>query len=158
MNAMNEPISWDAPDGYAVVGALSYHRNREEDRRWVFRYAKINGLFTFHGRQNLRLTDYDKPMIRQCWFGFILTSFTSWYDNGKEDRRWNFRCSSVRPKRAVSCKWTSYLNDWDDVLDYHAPADYVITGVRSYHHNQHGDRRFSFKVCKIINSPVRRRT
>ena len=146
---MDKPISWTTPDGYAVVGAYSYHSNRAEDRRWSFRYAKIYGLSTFSGRQSLGVTDYDKPMFRQCRYGYILTSFNSWHDNGKEDRRWNFRCSSVRPKRLGSCRWTSYLNDFDQVLDYHAPADYVITGVRSYHDNRREDRRFKFKVCKI---------
>ncbi|XP_062521567.1 hemagglutinin/amebocyte aggregation factor-like [Corticium candelabrum] len=150
VNYWDAPLAWDAPIGYAVVGTFSYHDNGREDRRWGFRYAKINKRAYYDGLQKLHVTNYDNYMWRECYHGYMMTSFTSWHSNYREDRQWVFRCARVPRSSLSDCHWTKEVNDYDRRLDYRTPADYVLAGVRSYHHNGKEDRRFLFKICKLV--------
>ncbi|XP_062610558.1 uncharacterized protein LOC134272331 isoform X1 [Saccostrea cucullata] len=47
------------------------------------------------------------------------------------------------------CLWSDYVNNFDQEFTY-APESYVISGVSSYHQNAQEDRRFKFKVCKLL--------
>ncbi len=44
---------------------------------------------------------------------------------------------------------TGWLNDFDRVLDYQLPSDYVMVGFHSYHDNGKEDRRFDFYYRRI---------
>jgi hypothetical protein len=42
VNNFDRPINWTCPDGCVIVGMYSYHQNRQEDRRWRWRYRRIS--------------------------------------------------------------------------------------------------------------------
>merc|ERR1719239_1636274 len=55
------------------------------------------------------------------------------------------------PKRMsrTNCKWTGYVNSWDDRLKWYAPGKAVIVGAESYHDNGKEDRRWKFYYCEL---------
>jgi len=55
------------------------------------------------------------------------------------------------PKRMsrTNCRWTGYVNSWDDRLKWYAPGKAVIVGAESYHDNGKEDRRWKFYYCEL---------
>ncbi|KAK3790556.1 hypothetical protein RRG08_060603 [Elysia crispata] len=93
-------------------------------------------------------TDWDEPFLFTCPYGKVLTRLYSVHSNRREDRRWDFTCSSP-PAGAnpTSCYWTGYVNYWDEPLSFQCSSNHIIAGVNSYHSNRREDRRFKFKCC-----------
>ncbi|GFS13748.1 hemagglutinin/amebocyte aggregation factor [Elysia marginata] len=93
-------------------------------------------------------TNWDAPFLYECPLGLVLKSIHSVHDNRKEDRRWRFGCGiAASGCKLRACHWTDYVNWWDAPMNFVCPANYVISGLQSYHDNHREDRRFKFKCC-----------
>ncbi|XP_058613972.1 hemagglutinin/amebocyte aggregation factor-like [Onychostoma macrolepis] len=90
---------------------------------------------------------YDGVLNFQCPAGQSISSITSEHNNRYEDRVWDFGCQ-VTSGQTAECSWSSYVNDFDQVLFFECPAQQVIAGTSSYHSNIHEDRRWKFYCCK----------
>lgn len=95
--------------------------------------------------------DYDKGLHVECPEGHAFNRVQSKHDNSKEDRVWQWDCTSIASTNWEGCEWSGYQNEFDLPLFYQCPADYVMTGVDSYHDNGPEDRRWSFRCCKAPN-------
>ena len=68
-----------------------------------------------------------------------------------EDRQWLWECRDVVDTAFNDCKWTDYLNRFDQPIYFQCDHDYVLTGVNSYHYDGAGDRRWKAKCCKSLD-------
>ena len=95
-------------------------------------------------------TELNEPFMYNCYGGQVLKLVRSNYVNIKEDRLWQFRCGSTgaNASNPYACKWTDYINIWNEPINFSCPVDQAIAGVHSYYSYRHGDRRFMFKCCK----------
>ena len=93
--------------------------------------------------------DWDEPLLEDCPSGQVISTIYSVHRNIWEDRRWRINCKPA-PSGATptSCFWTGYVNNFDEPVSSMCSADYVISGIQSYHSNRHEDRRTRFKCCK----------
>lgn len=127
-------------------GAESYHDNHREDRRFKFRYCKPSGVSVSTSASiTLPYTWYDASWERGCGGNTAISKAVSNHDNGREDRRWQFRCTPLPSNYILaSCAWTgSYVNEWDAPMNYECPGNGVIRTIKSYHDNGMND----FIVC-----------
>ncbi|XP_050990394.1 hemagglutinin/amebocyte aggregation factor-like [Labeo rohita] len=90
---------------------------------------------------------YDGPLNFQCPTGQSISSITSENNDHYEDRVWDLTCQATYGQTR-QCYWTSYVNDFDQVILFECPAQHVIAGMSSYHSNPHEDRRWKFYCCK----------
>ncbi|RUS78641.1 hypothetical protein EGW08_013611, partial [Elysia chlorotica] len=96
------------------------------------------------------VNQWDLPVHFQCPAGQFLSAVSSIHNNHREDRLWNFACRPVcHGCHLSSCKWTGYVNYWDEPISFLCPANYFITGVESVHDNHFEDRRYKFKCCTL---------
>ncbi|RXN35280.1 hemagglutinin amebocyte aggregation factor-like protein [Labeo rohita] len=93
--------------------------------------------------------NYDEPLNFICPVGYSIASITSKHDNKREDRVWDLTCQATYGQTG-QCHWTSYVNDFDQVILFECPAQHVIAGISSYHSNPHEDRRWRFYCCQSV--------
>ncbi|XP_056015809.1 hemagglutinin/amebocyte aggregation factor-like [Ostrea edulis] len=77
-----------------------------------------------------------------------IDAIVSVYQNGHEDRIYEFHCGRVlNIGRGVTCHWSGYVNDFDQAVYYQCPGASYINGIASSNHTVHNDRRHSFRCC-----------
>lgn len=96
-------------------------------------------------------TWWDAPFTIDCGSRGAITYVESYHDNHREDRRWRWCCNFHIAPTNMHCYWTGYVNNWDQLLHFECRANYMISGVSSYHDNRREDRRWRFKCCKDPN-------
>ena len=127
-------VSCNGLEGMYKVSSV--HSNHHEDRTWNWECRNVVGHGYSTGcHQTDYVNDWDMPMFFMCPANTYITVVDSYHDNGREDRRWKFRCCGVQGHVTTSCRHTGYLNDWDGPLNFQADSDELITGVYSYHDN-----------------------
>ncbi|XP_078349153.1 hemagglutinin/amebocyte aggregation factor-like isoform X1 [Oculina patagonica] len=85
-----------------------------------------------------------------CPLGSYMTYWQSQHRNCKEDRIHYFKCEkSTVSYNSGNCAWTSYVNDYDQPVNFLCPHNGFITGVTSEYSSQHRDRRFGFHCCHV---------
>ena len=87
---------------------------------------------------------FGEPFLFQCPANNILTGVQSIHHNNYEDRLWKFRCCHAENHFTRNCFASSFINDWDLMMDYKVDAPYVFTGVFSYH-----DKKKSKYIFKL---------
>lgn len=154
---------WDKPLKFQCDGSresishiYSEHDNKKEDRRWDLDCSSLPGMSSSaRSRETCHWTGYvnnwDDPFNYNCPNNGYITGMSSYHDNKKEDRRWQFRCCRVTCYHTQDClsKWA---NDWDERMDFRVPASYVLTGVYSYHSNKKEDRLYQYRYCRLKKS------
>ena len=90
---------------------------------------------------------FDGNLYVDCHNKQAIYAVQSYHSNHHEDRRWHFMCKKVAVSSFSHCYWTGYENKFDQPLSFRCPANYVMTGVSSYHSNRKEDRRWRFKCC-----------
>lgn len=72
----------------------------------------------------------------RCPVNYVLAGVSSYHDNGREDRLWNFECCKAADHYTRKCEIsTDYVNVWDGDMDYSATNGFVFVGAFSYHDN-----------------------
>ncbi|XP_022295541.2 hemagglutinin/amebocyte aggregation factor-like [Crassostrea virginica] len=151
-NNWDRPLNFQCPSSKSYIYQIvSTHNNKKEDRRFDFNCRPVHDVA---GPVSCSLSGYvnnfDAPVLYTCPNGGYLNGVSSVHDNKKEDRRYRFRCCTPRSGYYhKNCKWTGYVNNWDETFNYFVPSGYVIRGVNSIHDNKKEDRRFKFEICQI---------
>merc|ERR1711959_398856 len=91
VNNMDGTFAYTCPTNKAIVGFYSYHNNGNEDRRWRFYCAHFHGVGFRAGGWPGWQTRMDAHFAIGCGTNPAI-GFSSYHDNGKEDRRWRIRC------------------------------------------------------------------
>merc|ERR1719204_1279854 len=99
--------------------------------------------------------DWDGVLNYQCsGANQVLAGISSYHDDGREDRRWRFKCCDISSGGAftITKKYTTdYINNWDAAMDSRCLTHYAMVGVYSYHDNGREDRRWKL-ICGKVQS------
>lgn len=110
---------------------------------------------TFYNHRSKPTSEYDKPLFFECSGSPLtsslenskaITSIKSHHSNKREDRVWTYGCSTLKGG-ATKCKWTGYVNKWDEPMDFTAPGNSFLGGFDSIHSNKREDRIWKLKLC-----------
>jgi len=93
VNNFDRYFAYSCPTNYAMTGFISYHHNHYEDRRWRFQCARFHGLGVRRGGWPGWQTNWDATFHLSCGHRPAV-GFSSYHDNGREDRRWRVQCGS----------------------------------------------------------------
>jgi len=154
---------FEARDNHSIGRVQAYHDNKKEDRRFTFEEVFVSPnayLDTSVSYWSGWLNNWDAEVKYVCNHDHVITGIESYHDNGKEDRRWNVRCSkvwtgdyvgAVRERQHTNTGW---VNNWDASFDAHLPYGSLMAGIHSIHDNGKEDRRFCFdykQFCMVFN-------
>jgi len=100
--------NWDRPhrlecgSGQYITRIQSYHHNHYEDRRWHASCSRAAGVRADKScRWSGWVNGWDAMLSFTCGAGQVITGMNSYHDNGREDRRFQFKCCSVYSERRV---------------------------------------------------------
>merc|ERR1712046_378023 len=93
VNNFDRYFAYSCPTNYAMTGFISYHHNHYEDRRWRFQCARFHGLGVRRGGWPGWQTNWDATFHLSCGHRPAV-GFSSYHNNGKEDRRWRMQCGT----------------------------------------------------------------
>ncbi|XP_061435679.1 hemagglutinin/amebocyte aggregation factor-like [Lethenteron reissneri] len=109
----------------------------------------VTGLRSLHKRY---VNSYDGPIDFSCPAHQSIYIIHSIHNNDAEDRIWDFRCKETFDvSRPVSSFATSYVNNFDEKLDFTCPFNSIVSGIGSYHSNDAEDRRWKFTCTMQAN-------
>jgi len=139
----------------ALTGLKSHHDNGREDRLMQFRCGTLAAGITTGGLTTLPETNWDGDWVRQCPPNSYMTGFSSHHDNGREDRKFTFKCVQLTNPGVSGTQdpaWSGWQNTYDNQLDYSSGANKFITAIHSIHHNGYEDRVFQFKTSTFSST------
>ncbi|CAL1547648.1 unnamed protein product [Lymnaea stagnalis] len=150
MTQYDQHFTITCPAGKTFKSIESIQDNYYEDRVWNFNCdVPPNGVnftsCTWSGYRN----EFDKPLDFQCGNDGIITGVESVNDNYYEDRKWSFQCCTATGYVVHACEDTSFVNAYDQPLNYRVPDGKVLRGVHSVHDNYYDDRIYKFNICKL---------
>ncbi|XP_073227737.1 hemagglutinin/amebocyte aggregation factor-like [Porites lutea] len=90
---------------------------------------------------------WQQTFVYSCPKGYSLSRWYSIHRNCKEDRIHHFECRKVNEPDSAHCKWTSYVNTYDNPVKFKCGNNGFVSGVRSEYSSYHKDRRFCFLCC-----------
>jgi hypothetical protein len=93
VNNMDGQFDYSCPHNKAIVGMISYHNNGNEDRRWRFMCAHFHGVGFRAGGWPGWQTRWDAHFNINCNQQPAI-GFSSYHNNGREDRIWRIRCGA----------------------------------------------------------------
>jgi len=103
-------------------------------------------------KKSARANKYDG---RLDWFvgsNRMITGFSSYHNNHREDREWSFHSAAAS---GVSCRETGlrgYANAWDKQLTFVCPDNQALSRVYSHHSNYKEDRKWKFGCCAVSSN------
>ncbi|XP_062592882.1 hemagglutinin/amebocyte aggregation factor-like [Saccostrea cucullata] len=154
-NEWDRPLNFQCPlQTQAIDAVVSYHRDDYEDRRYelhcgnVIRSSDVAVNCEWTGYVN----DFDQVVHFQCPGAGYINGMASYHRDSYEDRRHKFRCCGPKSSNYYyrNCRWTGWLNNFDDPVAYFVPDGFVLRGVNSVHNDNYEDRRFQFEVCQLL--------
>uniref|UniRef100_A0A4W5N5M8 Hemagglutinin/amebocyte aggregation factor-like n=1 Tax=Hucho hucho TaxID=62062 RepID=A0A4W5N5M8_9TELE len=101
-----------------------------------------------NGRELRWENQFDQPLQFNCPSRQSISHIKSQHDNFYEDRVWDFECKDTFVSEP-ECHWSPYVNDFQQEFSFKCPKNYVLTGMSSYHSNDHEDRRWKFYCCRV---------
>lgn len=101
----------------------------------VYSWPSSNGWTAWDGQWNF-----------QCPGNQFLIGITSEHDNGREDRRWRFRCSAYDNIDTSGNTDSGYVNSYDGNLDFSSGSGFFAGVADSVHSNGNEDRRWRFRT------------
>lgn len=136
----------------AINYIQSTHDDGKEDRLWQFGC----GIYTEWQTSDsywTRISDYDNEINKSCNDGFIC-GFSSFHNNGKEDRRWRFKCCNQEEYGTTRADTSGTVgpNTWDDPVNVDLDYPKYISGVYSVHDNGKEDRQWTWTWHKTALS------
>lgn len=94
--------------------------------------------------------EWDKSLSVFCPIGNAINGVKSTHSSYYEDRRFEFSCETVfnlKKRFYDECGWTGDLNNYEEPFSFTCPPNYVMTGVKSIHHDYYEDRKWDFTCC-----------
>ncbi|CAL1547712.1 unnamed protein product [Lymnaea stagnalis] len=94
------------------------------------------------------MTTYQSNFQLACPAGQTVRRLESFFGVGQYDRVWNMSCS-ILPNWVdlSSCEWSGAQNNYNEVLIFQCPSDYIVTGIASTYDRSKLDRIWSFQCC-----------
>jgi len=136
--------------GYVIHHIISTHSNWRGDRKFTITCGREPKLPRFRDQTHSwsgYVNHWDGQFTYECPGRSIITGIKSIHNNWHDDRRFDFRCTTLPDYVKLGrCKWTGYVNTWDHRMDY--TPDYYLKGVSSIHNNWRRDRIFKFFACE----------
>ena len=122
----------ECPSGEAVNMLESIYDQGTGDRQYRFGCTRVASSST------CSWTDYqnafDDPVNIHC-DGYI-GGIESIHSNYHEDRRWKVQCCHLKEHiDKTGCKLTSYINDFNQKIEFKLQPDQMFVGLESYHDN-----------------------
>ncbi|XP_067906789.1 hemagglutinin/amebocyte aggregation factor-like isoform X2 [Heterodontus francisci] len=99
---------------------------------------------------NRWVNEFDGKLFYTCPTSDTIASISSQHHSYYEDRLWDFQCKTTFSE-LPTCAWTNYVNNFDEEFTFTCPFSSIISGMESYHHNKHEDRRWKFYCCRVNN-------
>nr|ACH48240.2 dermatopontin 2 [Haliotis diversicolor supertexta] len=152
INQYDQEFNFTCPPDTSLIHVISSHDNHFEDRVWDFKCGAppqtgVNmSVCDWTDYEN----EFDQPLTFQCVNDGLMAGVSSIHDNHHEDRRFKFYCCEVADYITADCYFTTYVNNWDEHMDYVVPSGKVMHGIDSYHDNGKEDRRFKFEICDLV--------
>jgi len=149
-NDYDGQLFFECPEGETISHLISMHDNDKEDRRWGFECTPLSNFAFDSCSWTGYVNNFDETFVYECTTGAgVITGMESEHDNGKEDRRWSYKCCAAQGSCYHDCHFTPFINDFDDPMDYTVQDGYLIAGVESEHDNGKEDRRWRLQLCKL---------
>jgi len=148
VNDWDKPLSYTAGKNRMITGIHSVHDNLKEDRRFGFYSMAASGFSCTPRRWTGFVNGLDKQFVFQCPANHVMDGVYAVHDNGKEDRRFKFRCCKLS-NASLRKGALQNANDWDKPFDFRCKNGWVLTAIRSKHDNGKEDRRFAFHCSRI---------
>lgn len=155
------PEGWTTYDGTftrTCAGAIRYirsiHDNKKEDRTFYLSchdpepsYPNM-GSFIPGGWSSP--TAWDGEWTHTCGTNQVLSAMWSTHDNGREDRIFQFKCSTIPPGFTKSVGgWTGW-SSWDQESLIDCGTAGAISGIISKHDNKKEDRIWRYLCATVI--------
>ncbi|XP_039523781.1 hemagglutinin/amebocyte aggregation factor isoform X2 [Pimephales promelas] len=148
-NYYDQPLDFKCPPGQSISHIKSQHHNIYEDRIWEFgckdTFDSATDCFS-----SPYANDFDQLLHFECPPNYIMTGMSSYHNNYHEDRRWQFHCCRSRGLYTAHCKWTTYVNYFDEAFHWTVPNLNYLVGAESYHSNMKEDRRWMYQYCAKV--------
>ena len=138
-------ISEACPSGQYIYRITGLYSNSHKDRAWTFKCTSSSSVTT-SCRTSGWLNAYKGELLYQCPYG-VITGLHARYIKKAQDRQFKFTCCYTANNYQYNCKWTPYQNKFQGYLRYHVPKGYYLTGVKSHHDKETGDRTWRFLIC-----------
>ena len=153
-NSWDGTLHWDAGKNGMITGFDSYHDNHREDRRWRF-YSGVTHLTCDQGGWSGYKNSWDGKLSFSCPDRWVLNGVYSKHDNGKEDRRWKFKCCQLPNTVTVTRHaYSDYINNWDERMTWFCPEiNQAVVSLWSEHSNHREDRRWKVQCGEILWKP-----
>jgi len=162
MNSFDGNLDFTCGTNQALSGISSYHKNKNEDRRWKFQCCKVKPYDLHSEYTTSYINSWDGRLDFKCGLNQVLVGVKSHHNNGREDRLWQARCATLSTHVFVNgivggSSRTDYLNRFDKRLKHSLPnSNEVITGLDSYHDNDKEDRRFRIYRARLTGVHCKR--
>ena len=133
-NALDAYHKFACPAGQSVYRVYGYHSNGKEDRKYCYdcRRAGTQDKCYSTGYVN----DWDAPVATLCKPHYFVAGVRSTHDNGKEDRKFDYKCCRNLNQCTRNCYLTGPVNNFDGRMDYRVASGRVIVGAFSWHSNK----------------------
>lgn len=159
-NNWDEPVHYTCPGGRVLCGEVSYHWDKVEDRRHLFRCCSVKTDGGNLARSNCswsgQVNELDGLVNYQCPNNTVMAGHFSYHHNKTEDRTYDFRCcelgSGNQRVRLRNCEMYpvgAWANNWDQPVNFTCPSGKVKVGENSIHNDHYEDRLYRFKCCSV---------
>ncbi|KAL2102502.1 hypothetical protein ACEWY4_001670 [Coilia grayii] len=114
----------------------SYHSNYYEDRLF-----SIDCKSTFSSSSTCTgsgwVNNFDGPLYYVCPSNYVVSGIASYHLNYYQDRRFYIRCCRAPGYYHHSCRWTPWVNYYDEYFNWYVPNYNYLAGIYSVHSNSH---------------------
>ncbi|XP_075712005.1 hemagglutinin/amebocyte aggregation factor-like [Rhinoderma darwinii] len=147
VNSYDQNLHYECQSHQSINLIISIHDDEYEDRVWDFG-CKNTFSYPSYCSWSGYINNFDEEFTYVCPFGTVLSGMASYHQNIEEDRRWRYLCCQGETTVQQNCRWSGYVNDFDNYLRWDAPSNYHLVGVQSYHDNSREDRRWNYYSCQ----------
>jgi len=153
-NNWDETLRWWCPNNRPISRIQSEHSSWYGDRRFDYRceaHPLLSVSSTTCRWTDDWINDYEESINYSCSGAGYVSGFESKHSNWYEDRKWKVKCCSGSGTCLTECRTTGYVNGWEGDMDFRVPNGYLIKTVRTSEHSYwYEDRRWKFKICRLV--------
>jgi len=135
----DQSYDFECSAGSSINSVTGYHSNDFEDR--IFCYScQSNSGCDINDSQCYNtgyVNEFDAPVITLCKPNFFIAGVSSYHDNSKEDRRFDFKCCKNTGQYINNCTLDGPVNNFDGTMNYTLSPGQVIVGAYSWHVDYH---------------------
>ena len=133
-NEFDQRHDFVCASGKPIIHVSGHHDNGKEDRIYCYG-CQTTSRSTSDCYDTGYVNGFDATLNTQCRPDYYISAVWSEHDNGKEDRRFAFRCCRVSGLCTRNCYLDGPVNNFDGDMNYNLKAGQVIVGAYSTHDN-----------------------